>query len=244
MARGNPKGEKMKISFPATFRMAINLMRKNPLFYLLYLFLHSAFLFTFCMIIYFYSIFRIQNLIGSRLTSILVILGLILFVFGYTRIHVWAMTELKNSLKDPSHQLSFTHWNRYPISWIGTSLHMSMYMLFSLFLAICLFIPYIVYSTFYFFQPVVIALYPNETPIAYQERVKETVVHSKDIRGYLAFFNIATLLIIAGLVLAVSYLNMNSFLSIGLITIILSLNPIFKYTVGTLYFYQNWERNG
>jgi len=231
----------MKISFPATCKMAVKLMRKNPLFYLLYLFFHSAFLFAFCVIIYFYSVFGVQNLLGSWLTSILVILGLILFVFGYTRIHVWAMTELKNSIKDPSESLSFNHWNRYPISWIGTSLNIGMFIGFTFSLAICLFIPYLVYTTFFFFQPVMIALYPNETPIVYPERVKETVVQSKDIRGYLALFNIATTLISAGLVLAVFYLNMDSFLSIGLITIILSLNPIFKYTVGTLYFYQNWE---
>jgi len=230
----------MKNSFPATYGLAIKLIEKNWVFYLTYLLIHSAFFYSFYLFIYFYVHFEVFYILELG-TLVIILFGISLFSFCYTRINVWAMTELKTSLKDPSYQLSFTHWNRYPILWGGTTLYMSMYMGFTLLLSICLFVPYLVYTTFFFFQPVVIALYPNEVSIAYWEKVKETVIQSKDIRGNLAIFNITTLLITASLVLKVSYLNMNSFLSIGLITIILSLNPIFKYTVGTLYFYQNWE---
>ena len=232
----------MKTSFPMTCWLSIKYISKNWLFFLTYLFCHTTFLYFFYLLLYFYKQLHIFYLVNSWISTVLVILWGLLFIYIYTKLHVWAMNELKNNFVNPKEKINFIHWNNYPINLLMPFSNMAILLMCSSFLFICLVVPYLISIAFFFFLPVVISFYPNADKVEYWNIVKKTVDLSKNIRLYLGLFGLIFFFVPMVLLIFLTNLGFNLWINIGLVMVFLSLYPIFQYTTGTIYFYHHWEK--
>lgn len=233
----------MKTTFPKTCWVAVNYMVKNWFFFLIYLFLNASLLIIGCLGFYFYLHFGLLGVLGSLITAILFIFFGFYFVYFYTWLHVFAMNELKNNFEHPAENLSFAHWNQKKFYLVGPTLQMMISWGFSAAMFLCLVVPYFVSAAYYFFSPMVIAFYPKASQETYRDHVKETMIQSKNLRLYLAFFPLLFFFTPMALLGFLSNFGFNDWIFIVLGVIVFLMYPIYRYTVGTIYFYFQWENN-
>ena len=196
-----------------------------------------------CLGFYFYLHFGLLHILGSWITAILLIFFGFFFVYLYTWLHVFAMNELKNNFDNPTDSLSFIHWNQKKLNLVGPTLQMMMSWGFSVVLFLCLVVPYFFSAAYYFFTPMILAFYPNASPETYRGHVAETMIQSKNIRLYLAIFPLLFFFAPMALLEFLSNLGFNNWIFITLGVIVFLIYPIYRYTVGTIYFYFQWETN-
>lgn len=240
----NNKVGKMKTTFPATCWIAAKYMVKNWIFFLIYLFLNAALLSIYCLGIYFYLSFGLLAILGTWIATILSICFGFFFVYFYTWLHVFAMNDLKQNFENPSEKVSFTHLNQKKYYLVGPTLQMMISWGFSAVMFLCLVIPYFFAVSYYFFTPVMIAFFPNIDQVTLRDHTKILAVQSKNVRLYLAFFPLLFFFAPMSILGYLVYIGFYNWFFITLGFIVFLMYPIYRYTVGTIYFYFHWETDG
>jgi 1,4-dihydroxy-2-naphthoate octaprenyltransferase len=87
----------------------------------------------------------------------------------------------------------------------------------------------------------ILAFYPNASQETYRGHVAETMIQSKNIRFCLALFPLLFFFVPMTLLGLLSNLGFNNWILITLGVIVFLMYPIYRYTVGTIYFYYQWE---